>query len=483
MRSRAPPPHCSRTGPSTCAPATRRRRRARASNARLPTRARHHAREPDAAARRATTGASASRIVAAVVVDEWHELMASKRGVQVELALARLRAQAPRLRVWGLSATLANLDEALRVPRRVRDAHAGRIVEGLSAQGDRDRHGAPADDRALSVGRPHRPQAAAAGGPRDRARALDAGLHQRALGDRDLVPGAARGAPGLGGPDRAASRLARARSARLGRGRPARRTGCAPSSARRASTSASTSRRSSRCCRSAVRRASRACCSAPDAAGISPGAVSKITVVPTQALELVEAAAAREAAAERRIEPRLALQAPLDVLVQHLVTCALGGGFAPDELLARSSRTTHAYAALTDAEWQWALDFVVHGGASLNAYPEYRRVVIGDDGVARVPDRQIARRHRAQIGTIVSRCEHRRAAAQRPPARPRRGIVHRAAVAGRLLRVRRTRARIRPRARDDGVGEARAGEGGDRHALARHEDAAVDAACPSARGA
>ena len=47
-------------------------------------------------------------------------------------------------------------------------------------------------------------------------------------------------------------------------------------------------------------------------------------------------------------------------------------------------------------------DFVVHGGATLNAYPEYRRVVIGDDGVARVPDAAIARRHRASIGTIVS---------------------------------------------------------------------------------
>jgi ATP-dependent Lhr-like helicase len=135
--------------------------------------------------------------------------------------------------------------------------------------------------------------------------------------------------------------------------------------------------------------------------GHQPGAVSKVTVVPTQALELVEAAAAREAAAERRIEPRPALNAPLDVLVQHLVTCALGGGFRPAELIDEV-RSTHAYASLTDAQWQWALDFVVHGGASLNAYPEYRRVALDANGVAHVPDAQIARRHRAQIGTIVS---------------------------------------------------------------------------------
>ena len=95
------------------------------------------------------------------------------------------------------------------------------------------------------------------------------------------------------------------------------------------------------------------------------------------------------------------MESPVDVLVQHVVTCALGGGVRPDELLAEV-RTTHAYRNLSDAHWQWILDFVVHGGASLNAYPEYRRVVIGDDGVARVPDRAIAHRHRMQIGTIVA---------------------------------------------------------------------------------
>jgi ATP-dependent Lhr-like helicase len=123
--------------------------------------------------------------------------------------------------------------------------------------------------------------------------------------------------------------------------------------------------------------------------------------VPTQAHEQVEAAAARAASAERRIEPRPALDAPLDVLVQHLVTCALGGGFRPAELLDEV-RSTRAYGSLNDAQWQWALDFVIHGGASLNAYPEYRRVALDADGIAHVPDAQIARRHRAQIGTIVS---------------------------------------------------------------------------------
>jgi ATP-dependent helicase Lhr and Lhr-like helicase len=64
-----------------------------------------------------------------VVVDEWHELMGTKRGVQTELALARLRAWRPGLRTWGLSATIGNLDdarEALLGPGR-----GGRVVRGL----------------------------------------------------------------------------------------------------------------------------------------------------------------------------------------------------------------------------------------------------------------------------------------------------------------------------------------------------------------
>jgi ATP-dependent Lhr-like helicase len=74
--------------------------------------------------------------LAAVVVDEWHELMSSKRGVQVELALARLRAHVPRLRVWGLSATLANLDEAMACLVGPANARAGPPCRGTVGEGN-----------------------------------------------------------------------------------------------------------------------------------------------------------------------------------------------------------------------------------------------------------------------------------------------------------------------------------------------------------
>ncbi|HEY9024949.1 MAG TPA: helicase-related protein, partial [Burkholderiaceae bacterium] len=135
--------------------------------------------------------------------------------------------------------------------------------------------------------------------------------------------------------------------------------------------------------------------------GHAPGRPSRVTLVPTHSLELVEAAAARHAAQQGQVEARHSPQEPLDVLVQHLVTVALGGGFTPDALFDEV-RTTTAYRGLSREAWQWCLDFVRQGGPSLAAYPDYQRVAPDEAGVWRVPDARLARRHRVNIGTIVS---------------------------------------------------------------------------------
>jgi len=135
--------------------------------------------------------------------------------------------------------------------------------------------------------------------------------------------------------------------------------------------------------------------------GHAPGRASRVTLVPTNTLELVEAAAARHAVAERRIESRQAPERPLDVLVQHLVTIALGTGFAEEELRAEV-RDTWSYRGLADEEWDWALDFVGRGGEALRAYPDYHRVLRDDAGIHRVQNARIGQRHRMSIGTIVS---------------------------------------------------------------------------------
>ena len=94
----------SRTGDTTAT--VRRRQRDRLPNALITT--------PESLSLFLTRPDASTRFqeLRLVVVDEWHELMATKRGVQVELALARLRRMQPRLRTWGLSATLGNLESA-----------------------------------------------------------------------------------------------------------------------------------------------------------------------------------------------------------------------------------------------------------------------------------------------------------------------------------------------------------------------------------
>ena len=51
----------------------------------------------------------------AVVVDEWHELMGSKRAVQCELFLSKFRTLCPQMMTWGISATIGNMEESVEV--------------------------------------------------------------------------------------------------------------------------------------------------------------------------------------------------------------------------------------------------------------------------------------------------------------------------------------------------------------------------------
>jgi len=134
--------------------------------------------------------------------------------------------------------------------------------------------------------------------------------------------------------------------------------------------------------------------------GHSPGRVSTIVCVPTHAFELVEVAAARDAIRDGRIESRLPVDRPLDLLAQHLVTRAIGGGFTRPEIMAEL-KTTRAFADLTDAELDWVLDFITRGGDALRAYPEFSRVQ-NEYGHYFVADTRVIQRHKMSIGTIVS---------------------------------------------------------------------------------
>jgi ATP-dependent Lhr-like helicase len=332
-----------------------------------------------------------------VVVDEWHELIASKRGVQVQLALARLRHLQPRLCVWGLSATLGNLEEAqqallaglpgqlvqgkqpqrLTVDTLVPEAierfpwagHLGtRMVMPVVAEIEASastlvftntRSQAELWYQALLEARPDW-----AGLIALHHGSLDASV--RRWVEAGLKEGRLKAVVCTSSLDLGVDFSPVERVLQIGSAKGVARL---------------------------LQRAGRS--------GHSPGRTSRITLVPTHAFELLEAAAARDALAAGRVEPRRVLRKPLDVLVQHLVTVATGPGFEPQALFDEV-RSCPSYVDLTEAEWAWCMEFVMRGGPSLRAYPDYCRVVPDDQGICRVPDARIARRHRMSIGTIVA---------------------------------------------------------------------------------
>jgi ATP-dependent Lhr-like helicase len=335
-----------------------------------------------------------------VVVDEWHELLGNKRGVQTQLALARLKNWRSDLIVWGLSATMGNLEEAKRILLGPHDASSGVLIEGqLDKTLVIDTLLPPAPERfpwAGHLGLKMLPQVIKEVGgnastllfTNTRSQAeiwykelLNAGpdwagaiaVHHASIAresrewvEQGLKNGTLKLVVCTSSLDLGVDFLPVERVLQMG----------SPKGVARL-----------------LQRAGRS--------GHAPGRPSRITIVPSHSLELVESAAVQAAAAQGRIESQTSPIAPLDVLAQHLVTVALGGGFTPETLLAEV-RNTVAYEDLDAASWQWCLDFVRRGGPTLLAYPDFRRCEPGADGVWRMRSRQLAMRHRFNIGTITS---------------------------------------------------------------------------------
>ncbi len=134
--------------------------------------------------------------------------------------------------------------------------------------------------------------------------------------------------------------------------------------------------------------------------GHQPDAVSKIYFLPTHSLELVEAAALKSAIAELFIESREPRLLCFDVLIQYLCTLAVSDGFRPSEIFEEIKKT-HCYNNITEDEWNEILFFITSGGNALQQYDEYKKIEV-IDGIYRITNRRFAMRHRMHIGTIVS---------------------------------------------------------------------------------
>ncbi len=333
--------------------------------------------------------------VTAVIVDEWHELLGSKRGVQTELCLSRLRSLSPGLRTWGLSATLGNLAEAAQV--LVGAGRAARIVAGVVPRRTLIQTLIPERIERFAwaghMGLPQLPQVVAA---LHAARSSLVFTNTRSQAERwfEALRGALPDWPidlHHGSLD-AKLRLQVETGLKEGRLRAVVATSSLDLGVDFTPVDQVIQIGGPKGVARLLQRAGRS--------GHQPGAVSRIVCVPTLALELAEFAAARSAAEQGLIESRQPLRNSLDVLAQHIVSLALTGQMSAAQVRAEIS-ATHAYADLSDAQWNWVLDFVTRGGAALAAYPQYRKVV-ERMGLLHVDDATLARRHRMAVGTIVS---------------------------------------------------------------------------------
>jgi ATP-dependent Lhr-like helicase len=338
----------------------------------------------------------------AVVVDEWHELLGTKRGVQMELALSRLKTISSKLRVWGISATIGNLEQAREVllgvdPKVLKNStlikadlqknievksiipetmekfpwrgHLGlhlleEIIPIIKAskttllftntrsqceiwfQKILEKHPEFAGELAMhhgSINKDTRLWVEQA----IRNESLKAVVCTSSLDlGVDFAP--VETIIQIGGPKGVARFLQRA-------GR----------------------------------------------SGHQPGKTSVIYFLPTHAIELIEASALKKAVESKIVEDRLPYLNSFDVLVQYLTTLAVSDGFYPEAILPEI-QSTFCFQTLTEDQWSWALNFITKGGEALKTYDEYRKVEIEEDGLFKVNRKAIAMRHRLQIGTIVS---------------------------------------------------------------------------------
>jgi ATP-dependent Lhr-like helicase len=334
-----------------------------------------------------------------IVADEWHELMGSKRGVQVELAFSRLKTVAPSLKVWGISATIGNMEQALeallgnyyqpgkykviRADIRKQVTVESVIPDELERMPWAGHLGIHLLEKVIAIVKNSNSTLIFTN-----TRSFAEIWYQRLLDKAPELSGLIAMHHGS-----ISQEIRNWVEDQLHEGR-LKAVVCTSSldlgvDFRPVETVVQVG--SPKGIARFLQRAGRS--------GHQPGATSKIFFVPTHSLELVEAAALREAIKRNIVENRLPYIRSFDVLMQYLITLAVSEGFHPQEIL-QEIRGTFSFASVSDDEWVWLLNFITTGGDSLQAYNEYRKVVI-INGIYRVENRAIAMRHRLSIGTIV----------------------------------------------------------------------------------
>ncbi|RDD72782.1 ligase-associated DNA damage response DEXH box helicase [Paracoccus versutus] len=327
-----------------------------------------------------------------VVLDELHALAESKRGDQLMLGLARLRALSPGLRVTGLSATVED-PQALAgfmagaAPVTVVEADPGpdpdiamlATVRPAPWSGGGGHHAIPEVLAAVKAARTTiifintRAQAElffqALWAANDEN--LPIGLHhgslareQRARVEAAMAAGELRAVVATGSLDLGIDWGAVDLVIQVG----------APKNVKRL-----------------VQRIGRA--------NHRYNAPSKARIVPANRFEQIECVAALEAVRARDLDGDPRGPGPLDVLCQHILLTACAAPFDADALYAEVA-TAGPYRGLSRADFDACLDFAATGGYALRAYDRWQRLMLRG-GLWHLRDARAAKLLRMNVGTIV----------------------------------------------------------------------------------
>jgi len=332
-----------------------------------------------------------------IIIDEWHELLGSKRGVQVELALSRLKALNPNLRVWGISATIGNLEEA-------KEILLGMDNTAITVKADLDKK------LQIKTIFPDVVEKYSWGGHLGIAllpklipiinenqttlifvnvRSQAEIWYQRILQEAPELAGIMALHHGS-----LSDTIRKWVEDNLHSGN-LKVVICTSSldlGVDFRTVDAVIQIGSPKGIARFLQRAGRS--------GHSPGALSKIFFAPTNSLEIIEGGALKDAIQDHLMESRIPYVRSFDVLIQYMVTLAVSDGFDAHTLF-NEIKTTNCFSSVTQEEFQWCLAFITTGGTALKAYEEYHKVVL-ENGLYKVTSRAIAMRHRLGIGTIVS---------------------------------------------------------------------------------
>ena len=334
-----------------------------------------------------------------IVVDEWHELMGSKRGVQIELAIAYLKSICPDLKVWGISATIGNLQLAQEILFGKQAAQSV-LVQSNSKKKIKVKALLPKNMERFPwrghIGLHLLPQVIRLVKKNQSTLLFTNTRAQCEIWFQNILASVPEWAGQIAMHHGSMDKKTRLWVEDALRNNNLKLVVCTSSLDLGVDFSPVEN-----CIQIGSPKGVGRFLQRAGRSGHQPGATSTIHFLPTHAMELIEAMALQNAIKKQIIEDRIPYIKTFDVAIQFLMTLSIADGFKPQELL-KVVRGTFCYQELSNEEWQWMLNFLIQGSQSLEAYDEYKKAAYNEDGKIVVTNKRVAMRHRMSIGTIVS---------------------------------------------------------------------------------